>query len=292
MSKDYYKILGVSKTASKEEIKKAFRNLAHKYHPDKNKGDDTKFKEINEAYSILSDDKKRAQYDQFGSTFNGTNNQGFSGFSGFDGFDFSQFTHGGQKVDFDIDLGDILGSFFGRSGFYRHKGNDIRIDIEISFKESVLGIEKELFINYKTKKSEKIKINIPAGIDNGEMLRLKQRGENIENGIPGDLFIKIYVKPHPTLRKEGVNLVTQKTIKLTEALLGTEIKIDTVEDKKLKIEIPPDIKHGDILRVKNKGVQITEKRRGDLLVKIIIDKIGKLSPKAKKAIEELKKEGL
>ena len=161
MSKDYYKILGVDKNTSKEDIKKAFRKLAHQYHPDKTGGDDKKFKEVNEAYSVLSDDKKRAQYDQFGSSdgagFGGFNsNQGFQG--GFGGFDFSQFRNGGQGgfENINIDLDDILGSFFGggRGKWSRtKKGQDIIIDQEIDFKESVFASRRRFsFLSFSFSK--------------------------------------------------------------------------------------------------------------------------------------------
>lgn len=294
MSKDYYKILEVPKSANKEEIKKAFRKLAHKYHPDKNKGDDKKFKEINEAYSVLSNDQKRAQYDQFGSTFNGANGgQGQGDFSGFQGFDFSQFTQNGQRVDFDIDLNEIFGNFFRGGGFHgRRKGKDIRIDIELEFKDSIFGVKKEIEVNYKTKKSQKMTVEIPPGIDNGEMIRIRQRGEEMEGGVPGDLFIKIHVKEHKTLKKEGVNLITSKKIKLTESLLGSSAEIDTAEGDQVKIKIPEGIKHGEVLRLKNKGVPTFSGRRGDLLIEILIDTPKKISKKAKEAIEKLQEEGL
>jgi molecular chaperone DnaJ len=145
MSKDYYKILGIQKSSSKEEIKKAFRKLAHQHHPDKKGGDDAKFKEINEAYTTLSNDQKRAQYDQFGSNFDGSGG-GQGGSSGFEGFDFSQFRQGGQQADFDVDLGEIFGSFFrGGGGFQRRrKGSDIRVDIELGFKDSIFGKKEKI----------------------------------------------------------------------------------------------------------------------------------------------------
>lgn len=291
MSKDYYKILGVSKDANKEEIKKAFRKLAHQYHPDKNKGDDARFKEINEAYSVLSDDRKRAQYDQFGSGFSANAGQG--DFSGFEGFDFSQFTQGGQRVDFDVDLGEIFGSFFRGGGFYRkRKGDDIRMDIELDFRESIYGAKKEVQINYKTKGREKVTINVPSGVDNGEMIRVSQRGEESQSGIPGDLFLKIHVKPHKTLKKEGINLITEQEIKLTDSILGTTMDIETVDGDKVKIKIPEGIKHGEILRLKNQGIPTFPGRRGDLLIQVLISTPKKLSKKAREAIEKLKEEGL
>ncbi|NCS98631.1 DnaJ domain-containing protein [Candidatus Parcubacteria bacterium] len=294
MSKDYYKILGVDKSASQDEIKKAFRKLAHKYHPDKKDGDEAKFKQVNEAYSVLSNEQKRAQYDQFGSTgFGGGGAQG--GFSGFEGFDFSQFTQNGQRVDFDVDLGEIFGSFFrGGGGFSRRrKGQDIRVDVELSFKESIFGKKEKIKVNYKSKKHEEITIDIPAGIDSGEMLRVRGRGEEIEDGTPGDLFIKIHVKPHKTLWKEGANLVTEKNIKLTESILGTKTEIDTPEEEPITIKIPAGTKHGELLRLRGKGAPVLGgSQRGDILIKISVDIPKKLSRKSRKALEELQEEGL
>jgi molecular chaperone DnaJ len=153
MSKDYYKTLGVDKKASKDDIKKAFRTLAHKYHPDKG-GDAEKFKEINEAYSVLGDDNKRAQYDQFGSAgsqFGGGYGNGFSGFDGFDFSGFSGFNQGQNGQSFEFDLGDIFGEFFGGNGSSKKgktkRGKDIQVDIELSFEDSVFGIEKEIILN-------------------------------------------------------------------------------------------------------------------------------------------------
>jgi DnaJ-class molecular chaperone with C-terminal Zn finger domain len=145
MSKDYYEILGVNKKAQKDEIKKAFRTLAHKYHPDKKSGDDAKFKEINEAYSVLSDDNKRAQYDTYGSGFNQSGGAGQSG--GFEGFDFSQFTQGGNSGGFEFDFGDLFGNAFGGGRKQTKRGRDISIDIELSFEESVFGVERTVLLN-------------------------------------------------------------------------------------------------------------------------------------------------
>jgi DnaJ-class molecular chaperone len=286
-NKDLYKILGVEKTATKEEIKRAFRKLAHKYHPDKKDGDEAKFKEVNEAYSILSDDKKRAQYDQFGANFG----QSGAGFGGFQGFDFSQFTQG-QNVEFD--LNDILGGIFGGGfGSRVRKGSDIRVDIELTFKESILGVKKEIPISHRdTNKKDVLKVEIPGGIDNGEMIRLRGKGEEIEGGRPGDLYIRVHVKPHRVFQKEGVHLFMEQEIKFTDALLGTNVKIETVEGKDLKLKIPEGINNGEILRVKGEGVKTLNGVRGDILVRVKVKMPNKLSRKAKNAIEILKKEGL
>ena len=293
MAKDYYKILEVTKSSTKEEIKKAFRKLAHKHHPDKNGGDDAKFKEINEAYTILSNDQKRAQYDQFGSNFDGSGG-GQGGFSGFDGFDFSQFRQGGQQADFDVDLGEIFGSFFrGGGGFQRRrKGQDIRVDIELSFKDSIFGKKEKIRVPYKSKKTEDLTIDIPAGMDTGEMLKVRQKGEEIQDGVAGDLYLKVHVKEHPNFKKEGINLITSKTIKLTESILGTKAEIETPEGEKVTIKIPNGIKHGEVLRLKGKGVPTYGDKRGDILIQVLIDTPKKLSRKAKKALEELQNEGL
>lgn len=293
MSKDYYKILGVDKNASQDEIKKAFRKLAHQYHPDKQGGDEAKFKEANEAYTVLSDEKKRAQYDQFGSGafnggFGGGNGYsgGFGGFEGFQGgFDFSGFQNG------DIDLNDILGSIFGNRGRARtRKGHDIQMDIEVDFKDSILGFQKDISLNRRKGGIEKFKVTIPPGIDNGEMIRVRGKGEPIDDGVPGDLFLKIYVKPHKFLHKDGINLYTEQKIKLTEAIEGTTLELDVIGEI-LKVKVPAGINHGEILRVKEKGVPTTH-GSGSLLIKILVKTPEKLSKKAKEAIEILKKEGL
>lgn len=367
--KNYYDILGVDKKASKDEIKKAFRTLAHKYHPDKKGGDAEKFKEINEAYTVLSDDQKRQQYDTYGQTFSSGQGGGFNGFSGNwedimrqaggAGFDFSGFQNAGQN-GFEFDLGDIFGDFFGgrRGGGRAKRGRDISIDIELEFSEAIFGVERTILLNKvsfcetcdgtgakkgtemincttcngkgkiremkrsifgsievtKTcetcsgngkmpkekcqicdglgilKKEEEIKIKIPAGIDNGEMIRMTGAGEAIKNGISGDLYIKIHVKKHKIFRKEGSDLVMNLDIKLSDALLGTKIDIQTL-DGLSTLNIPEGTNTGDILQIKNKGVP-NGRNRGDILVnvKVIIPK--KLSKSAKEAIAKLKNEGL
>ncbi len=357
MKKDYYDILGVKKDAPKEEIKKAFRTLAHKYHPDKKTGDDAKFKEINEAYSVLSDDQKRAQYDQFGSA---GPNQGFGGGGqGFNGFDFSQFTQGANG-GFEFDFGDIFGDVFGGGSRKQAKrGRDISVDIELSFEEAVFGVERTILLNKVSKcdscsgsgaekgselitcstcngkgsvreikrsffgqfesvstceachgtgkipkikcktchgqgilkKETEIKVKIPAGIDNGEMIRLSGGGEAAVGGQSGDLYIKIHVKKHATFKKDGQNLLMDLNVKLTDALLGGEETVNTL-DGAIKVRIPEGITHGEILRIKNKGVPYDKGYRGDILIKIHILLPKKLSKEARKTIEALKKEGL
>ncbi len=291
--KDYYKTLGVEKGASKDDIKKAFRKLAHEHHPDKNQGQDAKFKEINEAYTVLSDDQKRAQYDRFGSAGPGAGfnpNQG-----GFGGFDFSGFAQQYQSQNgqaFEFDLGDIFGEFFG-GGRRPKKGANITVDVQLSFKDSIFGVEREVTVN-----KEKLVVTIPSGIENGQGLRVQGKGEEGPGG-KGDLIVRIWVEEHKLFRKEGFNLVMELDLLLTTALLGKTIEIETL-DGKLDLKIPAGTTHNEILRVKNKGVPHeapgkvfgTGGRRGDLLIVTKVEMPKKLSKQAQKLIEELKNEGL
>lgn len=284
--KDYYKILGVERGASEEEVKKAFRKLAHAHHPDKSGGDEAKFKEVSEAYSVLSDKKKRQQYDAYGSA--GAGGFGGAGFNPSDfGFDFSGF--GGQAGFDSGDLGDILSSIFG--GRRVRRGRDVAVDIELSFQESVFGVERKVVINSKVVKQKEVSISVPAGIDDGQMIRLSGMGETLEGGLPGDLYVKVHVRKHPYLRKEGYNLIMELGAKLTEALLGAERTIATL-DGEVTIKIPAGTKHGTILRVKERGVPTGHGKRGDLYVRVSVQIPEKLSKEQKKLVEELKKEGI
>lgn len=304
--KDYYKTLGLEKNASKDDIKKAFRKLAHEHHPDKNKGNtasEQKFKEASEAYSVLSDDNKRAQYDRFGSAgpggagFNGGAGQGGFGGAGFGGFDFSQFQQGGgfhfNQGGVEFDLGDIFGEFFGGGGRRARKGRNITVDVEISFKDSIFGIEREISVN-----NSKISIKIPPGIESGQGLRVADKGEDGPGG-KGDLIVRIWVKEHNVFRKEAFNLVMELPIKLTLALTGGAVDIETLEGK-LEIKIPAGTSNGEILRLKGKGVPYettgaifgTGGRRGDLLIVTHVEMPKKLSKRAKDLIDELRGEGI
>jgi molecular chaperone DnaJ len=369
MAKSYYDILGVDRKASQDDVKKAFRKLAHKYHPDKQGGDAAKFKEASEAYSVLSDEQKRAKYDQYGHTASqqtagGAPGGGFGGFNpeDFGGFDFSGSGFGGQGNE-GFDLGDIFNQFFSGQGGGRSRvprGRDISIDTELSFSESIFGVNRKILLTKTSncsicfgsgakpgtefsscttcngkgkvrenrrsmfgsvtvtancgscagtgkvakekchacsgagvlKKQEEISVQIPAGIENGEMIRLTGNGEAVQGGVSGDLYIKIHVKPHPVFKKEGYNLVTDLKIKLSTALLGGEYDLETL-DGKITVVIPAGITHGEILRVKGKGV-LSERngRRGDILIHIQIQLPNKLSKTARKIIEDLKNEGL
>lgn len=359
MAKNYYDILGVDKKASKEDVKKAFRKLAQKHHPDKG-GDEAAFKEITEAYSVLADDKRRREYDNYGQAFAGGAGPGGAG------FDWSQFAGfggpgGAQYAEFDFgDLFEGFGDIFGGGRRSRGKrGRDISIDIEISFKESVFGAKRSVLISKtalcdtcegsgakpKTemisctvcngqgqvretrnspfgtfasvrtcavcdgagkvpkepcetcagrgvlRKEEEIKIELPAGIDNGEMIRLPQKGEAVKGGVAGDLYVKVHVKPHPTFRKDGVHLAMNLPIKLTDALLGTTVSVEMLDGKTLDVKVPAMDKTEETLRLRGKGIAY-DGGAGDLLIRVTVALPRKLSGKAKKAVEELKAEGL
>ena len=361
MPKNYYDILGIDKQASKDEIKKAFRKLAHQYHPDKSGGNSDKFKEVNEAYTILSDENKRAQYDTYGQTFAGGASGG--GGSSWGDFDFSQFTNGGgfsaEGFANGFDLGDIFGEFFGGGQRSRTKrGRDISIDIELSFEEAIFGVGRDILISKvsncstcggtgakkgtemhecktcngkgkiremkksifgsiemsKTcevcnglgkvpkekcvecdglgihKKQEEIKIKVPSGIENGEMIRFSGGGEAVKAGTSGDLYIKIHVKNHKLFRKEGNDLVMNLDIKLSDAILGVEYEIETL-DGKVKLKIPEGTNTGDILQIRNKGVP-NGNRRGDILIHTKVSIPKKLNKTTKELIEKLHQEGI
>ena len=324
--KDYYRILGVEKGASKEDIKKAFRTQAHKYHPDKNKNDPAsaqKFKEASEAYSVLSDENKRKQYDMFGSAgpggagFNGASGYGgaggFGGQGGFGGFDFSQFNQGGgfhfNQGGVEFDLGDIFGEFFGGTGGRgrrARKGDNITVDVQLSFKESIFGTEKEIVLTKRGADGknviDRILVKIPPGIENGQGLRVPGKGEQAptDDGQSGDLIVRVWVEADPAFRKEAFNLVMELRIKLTQALTGGTVTLDTL-DGPIELKIPSGTSHGEILRLKGKGVPYESRgifgsggstKRGDLLVitRVIMPK--KLSKNAQKLIDELKSEGI
>ena len=355
--RDYYELLGVQKSATKEDIKKAFHKLAHKFHPDKKEGDADKFKEVSEAYSILSDDKKRAEYDSYGRVFGGGTGGNAGGFNA-GGFDFSQFQDAFNQGGFD--MGDIFSDFFAGGGTRgKSRGRDISIDLEISFHDSVFGIKRTVLLAktglcdtckgsgaakgsevitcthcngqgkvHETtnsffgavtmvqpcrhckgkgkipkekchtcrgegiyKKQEEIEINVPAGIDGGEMIRLTGMGEAVADGIAGDLYVKVHVQSDSRFKKDGPNLVTELSVKLSDALLGGSYKIETLDGPEM-LDIPQGITHGETLQIKGKGVPVARGKRGDFLVKIRITLPNKLSRTARGLIEKLREEGI
>jgi len=361
--KEYYELLGVSRDASKDEIKKAFRRLAHKHHPDKG-GDEKKFKEINQAYQVLSDEKKRAQYDQFGQTFDGAGGQG--------GFDFSNFSQGfsgsqgsGGNFNFeDIGVGDIFSQFFGgkRGGFggpTHVAGQDMEFRLDIDLEEVLHGSKREVSISKhivcercsglgaepgtkietcddcrgagtietvqrtilgnikqsraclkcrgkgkvpeekctkchgdgRIKGKEDLIVKIPAGIEDGQVIKLGGKGgAGKEGNRAGDLYVVVGVKPHKQFKRFGANLVTEIKINFTQAVLGDKIEVLTLE-KPVMLKVPAGIESGQVIAVQSKGLpHFGTTHRGDILVKVKIRTPKKVSKKVKGILESIEGE--
>jgi molecular chaperone DnaJ len=264
--KDYYAILGVDKKADGATIKKKYRQLARELHPDKTKGDrklEDRFKEVSEAYDILSDDKKRAEYDQAREMFkSGAFKQGANQFSG----DFSDLFNGG---------GDIFSQIFGgRRG--PRKGADVQASITLSFRDSIFGKEVDLKPN--------LTVRIPAGISDGGKVRVKGRGEPGEAG-PGDLYVVVNVVPHPVFTRIGENIHLTVPVTFSEAALGADIPVPTLEGDEVKVRIAPGTPNGKTFRVKGRGVK-KGINAGDLMVSIEVQVPQRVDGNAKKALED------
>lgn len=273
--KDYYAVLGVSKDAPKDEIKKAYRKLAQKFHPDANKGDaaaEARFKEISEAHSILSNDAKRAEYDQLRSLIAAGGHRTYGFTPG----------HGGDNVRVDIgDLGDLFGGGAGSMfedlfGFGRsaRRGSDMETEVTLSFEEAVAGTTVTV--------PGGTKMRIPPAVSNGARIKVAGRGEQAgRNGQSGDLYVRVNVKPHPvfTLGKEG-SLDVRVPVTFTEAALGAKVQVPTLEEP-VTVKIPPGTPTGKTFRVKGKGAPRRNGGRGDLFVKVEIVVPQKLSRKEK-----------
>lgn len=362
MSKrDYYDILGVSKDASADEIKKAFRKAAVKYHPDKEGGDEVKFKEANEAYDVLKDAQKRQRYDQFGHAGVGGSSGGGGGgnpFEGFGGF-------GGQNVHFDFGdggLGDIFSQFFGGGAGGPgqrgpKRGRDVEATLSLSFEEAIFGVEEDISLDMndecshcegKTvepghsmrtcdtcggsgqtmqtmqtlfgtvrqaaqckacdgsgkvpekvctkchgrgteRKKQTIKLKVPAGIDDGATIRLKERGEAIGGGHRGDLYVHIRVKAHKKFTREGDLVLSEEHIDMIDAALGAEIDVETV-DGKVRMKVPAGTQSGTDFKLSSHGVpHMNRDSRGAHIVSIIVDTPTKLTKKQKELLGEFKK---
>jgi len=352
--RDYYEVLGVSKGASPEDLKKSYRKLAKQFHPDMNpdnKDAEAKFKEINEAYEILSDSKKRAQYDQFGhaafdQTAGGPGSGGFGGFGGFD-----------------VNINDIFDSFFGggfgnstRANKGPKKGQDLRYPLEITFEEAAFGVEKDIDINKlqdcstckgtgakpgtsaesckhcggsgqvqerkqtpfgtvtnvktcdvcrgegkiivnpcpqcsgrgKIRKSAKLRVKIPAGIDDEQMVSLRGEGEpGSKGGPPGDLYIVVSVKEHPIFKRDGMDVFCDMPITITQAALGSDIDVPTL-DGKVKFHVPEGTQSGTEFRLRQKGIPNVRGggNRGDQYVKVIVEIPRKLNEKQREILRQ------
>jgi molecular chaperone DnaJ len=369
MADNYYDILGVSKTASVDEIKRSYRKLAQKYHPDRTKGDksaEEKFKKINQAYETLSDPQKKTNYDQFGEAGANFGAGGYGadfggGYQG-QGFDFSSFSQSFGGSGFS----DIFETFFGAGGVRKtekrkrtRRGNDIETELKISFEEAVFGCEKEIALNLlevcphckgngaepgtpivtcdycngagevssvrntilgqvrttrtceecggegkkpkqkctvchgtlRVRKTQKINIAIPAGIEDGSTIRLSKKGDaGIMGGDVGDLYVNIYVKTSRKFIRDGSDIHTEEKINLVQAVLGDEVKIETVYGD-VSLKIPPGTQSGQVFKIKDKGIKkLKSDEKGDQYVKIIAQIPKKLNKKEKELFFEIAKE--
>ncbi|WP_017732768.1 DnaJ C-terminal domain-containing protein [Nafulsella turpanensis] len=309
--KDYYKILGVSKTASADEIKKAYRKLAVKYHPDKNKGDkaaEDKFKEVSEAYNVLSNPEKRKQYDQMGANWNQYRQAGGDPA----GFDWSQYSrqYGGASQSgygFDGNFGDFFdeagtaggsfSSFFqnmfgggfgatgraGRSG--RFKGQDYQASLEISLEEAYRGATRQFTVN-----GQQLRIKLKPGIEDGQSLKLKGKGAPApQGGSAGDLYLTIHVLPHPQWTREGNDIRATVEVDLYTAVLGGKITVPTLS-KPVQLTLPPYTQNDKVLRLKGKGMPVYGKEDlfGDMYVQVKVVLPQRLSAEEKELFRQLK----
>jgi molecular chaperone DnaJ len=261
--KDFYKILGISKSASGDEIKKKYRSLARELHPDKTKGDtamEEKFKAVSEAYDILSDGKKRAEYDQARDMFERGGMRAPQGGQNFQGGDFSDIFGGGNPQD-------IFANLFGGGGRRGpRKGQDLQTEATITFKEAAFGTTLELRLSADGGPSQTISARVPAGVNDGAKIRVKGKGSKGDAG-PGDLFILLHVKPHAVFSRKGENIALTVPVTFTEAALGGDIKVPTLTGDEVTLRIAPGTSNGRVLRVKGRGIT-KGATVGDLLVTI------------------------
>jgi len=304
--KNYYDTLGVNKTAADDEIRKAFRQKALEFHPDRNKDDakaEEKFKEVNEAYAVLKDKTKRQQYDQFGAE--GFRRK-FSEEDIFRGFDVNEILRGfgfsGQgggfppgfegRFDSRSEFTSPFENLFGQRNRGPRKGQNIISELTVTFEEAALGTEKQFTIQ-RPGGNEDTNVKVPPGISNGKKLRLAGRGNpGTQGGPSGDLYFKVRVLPHPLFQREDKNIVVDHTIKLSDALLGTTIQVPTLYGEK-QVKVPMGTQPQTKLRLKGLGIpSVSGKSKGDQIVRIQVTYPDTLSGEQKKLIEKIKESGL
>jgi DnaJ-class molecular chaperone len=305
IKKDYYKILGVSETASQDAIKRAYRKLAKEFHPDTKGGDknaEDRFKDISEAYAVLKDPKKRKEYDIMRKNPFAGGQPGGHGFENFGG------PGGGFRINFgdsqNTGLDDLLGSFFGFGGrrgssqqdfsgnpFSQgrqrssQKGSDFQANITIPFDLAIKGGETSV----QTPTGKKIKLKIQAGIEEGKKVKMTGQGSpSSDGGAPGDLYITIHIAKHPKFERKGNDLYSSEEINYAQALFGSEIEVTTIQNKKIKLKIPAGTDSGKIFRLKKLGIQ-SSNGIGDLYVKVLIQSPKNLNRRDKKLFEEWSK---
>lgn len=319
MAEDYYQVLGVDKKSSADEIKKAYRKLAVKWHPDKNPNNkaaaEEKFKKISEAYAVLSDAKKREQYDTFGSA--DQYRQQYSQEDIFRGFDLDEILRsfgfggsrgggrttfrtgtrrGGGYQDYEDPFAGIFGGMGGGGKQYANmpqKGQDAEYNLSVTLEESVFGADKKISFQMENH-IEDINVKIPAGISTGKKLRLPGKGLPGYNGGPhGDLYLNISVMPHPIFARDGNDLYIEKTIKFTQAILGTSIDVPTLDGTTKRLKIAPGTQNNTKIRMKGFGVPgLKGALKGDQYVKINVEVPKKLSDRQMKLVEQLAEDGI
>ncbi|HNZ10562.1 MAG: Chaperone protein DnaJ [Deltaproteobacteria bacterium ADurb.Bin151] len=313
MAEDYYQVLGVDKKASADEIKKAYRKLAVKWHPDKNpnnKAAEEKFKKISEAYAVLSDAKKRDEYDQFGSA--DRYRQQYSQEDIFRDFDLDEILRsfgfgsgrgrttfrtsrrGGGPQDYEDPFSGIFSGGGGRHyANMPQKGQDVEYNLSISLEESVMGSDKKISLQMENR-IEDINVKIPPGISSGKKLRLPGKGlAGYNGGQNGDLYLNVNVMPHPIFARDGNDLYIEKTIKFTQAALGTTIDVPTLEGATKRLKIAPGTQNNTKIRMKGYGVPgLKGSLKGDQYVKINIEVPKKLTDRQIKLVDQLANEGM
>lgn len=300
---DYYSLLNVSRSASEDEIKKSYRKLALKYHPDKNPNDkaaEDMFKKVSEAYDVLSDKKKRQMYDQFGHAGAQPGfGQGPGGQNPFEGFGpFAGGYGAGQKAYTTETAHDIFNEFFGdifgggrrRSEPRPQKGADLRYTLSLSFEEAANGCDKPIrFIRQRNGKEDtaSLSIKVPAGVKEGQRLKLKGEGDSgSHGGTPGDLFVVINLIQHPLFRRINNGITMELPLSFVDAIRGTEVEVPTLTGK-AKLKIPPGTQSGQVFRLKAKGFPgLGKTQTGDMLVKVVIDVPKELTEEQHQALEQ------
>jgi curved DNA-binding protein len=302
--KDYYKVLGIDNKASVDDIRKAYRKLAKKYHPDKNPNDksaEEKFKEVSEAYEVLKDPEKRKKYDSLGANWKQYQHAGGNGEEWFKNFNQSR---QGGSYQFSGNFNDLFGNVGGFSDFFEsyfgsgkrfssessefinkpQRGSDYEAVLKISLEEAHRGTEKQFTINGKT-----LKVKITPGIEEGKKLRLKNQGsEGARGGVKGDLYLKIQIEKHPYFERKGNDLYYDLEVDLYTAILGGKKEVTTLDGKRINIIIPKETENGKVLKVKGMGMNRPSRDRGNLFVRINIQIPKNLNEEEKKLFEKLK----